>query len=139
MSQGLSSLVPNLSLEDHIYQAEELITATGAGGAGAVLGVGHLPGRGPSPDSHSVRSCESCCMEVEPTERGRLEVCVLPAAFHRSDSYQCSQVSTGIYNCAVGLAYICKRSRPTPCIEGPAVWLSSSTSRSMKMTCRLVC
>jgi len=91
MSQGLSSLVPNLSLEDHIYQAEELITATG--GAGAVLGAGHLPGRGPSPDSHSIRSCESCCMEVEPTERGRLEVCVLPAAFTRSDSYQCSQVS----------------------------------------------
>ena len=27
-SQGLSSLVPNLSLEDHIYQAEELISLT---------------------------------------------------------------------------------------------------------------
>ena len=27
-SQGLSSLVPGLSLEDHIYQAEELISLT---------------------------------------------------------------------------------------------------------------
>ena len=81
MSQGLSSLVPKLSLEDHIYQAEELINLTNSNS---------MPGREvSSPDS--IRSCDSCCIETEPTEKGMMDVRVVPAAYHRSNSNQVSQ------------------------------------------------
>ena len=43
-----------------------------------------------SPDSHSVRSCDACCMETEPTEKGMMDVRVVPAAYHRSNSNQAS-------------------------------------------------
>ena len=78
MSQSLSSMVPNLSLEDHIYQAEDMISMTN---------TTSMPTREvSSPDSHSVRSCDACCMETEPTEKGMMDVRVVPAAYHRSIS-----------------------------------------------------
>ena len=83
-SQGLSSLVPHLSLEDHIYQAEDLITLTGSG----LDSVGQPR----SQSASSVRSCESCCLDTEAQHRGRLEVSVVPAAYHRSNSYQCTRM-----------------------------------------------
>jgi len=83
-SQGLSSLVPNLSLEDHIYQAEELISLTDT----AVDSVGQARSHSVS----SVRSCDSCCLDTAAQHRGRLEVVVTPASYHRSNSYQCSRM-----------------------------------------------
>eukprot|EP00090_Calanus_glacialis_P014030 TRINITY_DN22662_c0_g1_i2.p1 TRINITY_DN22662_c0_g1~~TRINITY_DN22662_c0_g1_i2.p1 ORF type:complete len:378 (-),score=117.05 TRINITY_DN22662_c0_g1_i2:158-1291(-) len=86
MSQSLSSMVPNLSLEDHIYQAEDMISMTN---------TTSMPTREvSSPDSHSVRSCDACCMETEPTEKGMMDVRVVPAAYHRSNSNQFSQMSS---------------------------------------------
>jgi len=84
MSQGLSNIVPNLSIEDHLYQAEELIGLTSSNS---------LPREVSSPDSHSVRSCDTCCMETEPTEKGVMDVRVIPAEYHRSNSNQCSQMA----------------------------------------------
>ena len=92
-SQGLSSLVPGLSLEDHIYQAEDLISLTGGGTMGR--GERQSPdsvGRARSQSAASVRSCESCCLDTEAEARGRLEVSVVPASYHRSNSYQCSRM-----------------------------------------------
>lgn len=96
-SQGLSNLVPNLSLEDHIYQAEDLISLSQTSGA---------RGGGVSPDTvnnermrsssvnsnHSLHSGDSCCLDPVPTHRGRMEVTVVPASYHRSNSYQCSSM-----------------------------------------------
>ena len=73
-------MVPNLSLEDTIYNAEELISLTR---------TNSMPTRDLSiPDS--IRSCDpdNCCMETEPTEKGMMDVCVVPAAYHRSNSNQ---------------------------------------------------
>ena len=73
-------MVPNLSLEDHIYQVEDMISLTS---------TNSMPTRElSSPDSHSVRSCDTCCMETEPTEKGMMDVHVVPAAYHRSNSNQ---------------------------------------------------
>jgi len=83
-SQGLSSLVPNLSLEDHIYQADDLIALTGSG----LDGVGQPR----SQSASSLRSCESCCLDTEAQQKGRLEVRVTPARYQRSDSYQCTRM-----------------------------------------------
>jgi len=92
MSQ-LASLVPDLSLDDTMVDPDELIhlTTPREDGAGARRGSARSQDGATSPDSHSVRSCESCChMEEEPTEKGKLEVRVIPAAFHRSNSTQAS-------------------------------------------------
>jgi len=99
MSQGLSGLVPNLSLEDHIYQVDDLISLTSQTS---------LPNRElSSPDSHSIRSCDTCCMETEPTEKGVMDVQVVPAAYHRSNSNQCSQMAAyDMYRRPRGLAMI---------------------------------
>jgi len=100
-SQGLSGLVPNLSLEDHIYQAEDLISLSQTSGSGSARGGG-----GVSPDTvnnermrsssvnsnHSLHSGDSCCLDPVPTHRGRMEVNVVPASYHRSNSYQCSSM-----------------------------------------------
>ena len=87
-SQGLSSLVPNLSLEDHIYQAEELITLSQSQGSGARGGV--------SPDTvlHHTRSASAASnLSINslepPTHRGRMEVTVTQASYHRTNSHQC--------------------------------------------------
>lgn len=77
MSQ-LTNLVPDLSLEDTILDPEELIMMS-------------TPREGRDTDTHSLRSvasCDSCCMDMEPTEKGKLEVRVVPASFHRSNSIQ---------------------------------------------------
>jgi len=81
MSQ-LTRLVPDLSLEDTVLDPEELIMMSTP-----------REGRGTSPDNQSLRSvasCDSCCMDLEPTEKGKLEVRVVPASFHRSNSMQSS-------------------------------------------------
>ena len=89
-SQGLSSVeslvphVPHLSLEDHIYQAEDLISLTGQDSVG--LGLPR------SQSASSGRSCESCCLDTEAQHKGRLEVTVTPASYRRSNSYQCSRM-----------------------------------------------
>jgi len=99
MSQGLSGMVPNLSLEDHIYQVDDLISLTSQTS---------LPNRElSSPDSHSIRSCDTCCMETEPTEKGVMDVQVVPAAYHRTNSNQCSQMAAyDMYRRPRGLAMI---------------------------------
>ena len=91
-SQGLSSLVPGLSLEDHIYQAEDLISLTGSGTVARDRQSPDSVGRPRSQSAASGRSCESCCLDTEAQHRGRLEVSVVPAAYHRSNSYQCSRM-----------------------------------------------
>ena len=98
-SQGLSSLVPNLSLEDHIYQAEDLISlsqtsgARGGGGGVSPDTVNNERMRSSSVNSnHSLHSGDSCCLDPVPTHRGRMEVTVVPASYHRSNSYQCSSM-----------------------------------------------
>ena len=72
----MSGMVPDLSLEDHIYQAEDLISLTS---------INSLPsGELKRPDSHSMTSCDTCCMETDATEKGMMDVQV----HHRSNSYQ---------------------------------------------------
>lgn len=86
-SQGLSNLVPNLSLEDHIYQAEDLIS----------LSQGPGP-RGVSPDTvrHARSASAASNLSINslepPTHRGRMEVLVTPASYHRTNSHQCSSM-----------------------------------------------
>jgi len=83
MSQGLSGLVPKLSLEDQIYPPEDLINLSGASS--------NLPKRDlSSPDS--INSCDTCCVENEPTEKGIMDVRVQPAAYHRTNSNQFSKM-----------------------------------------------
>jgi len=89
MSQQLSSLVPELSLEDTVLDPDDMISMTIPREGESLRREGST-----SPDSQSqssIRSCtDNCCMEVEPTERGKLEVNVIPSSFHRSNSIQSS-------------------------------------------------
>ena len=80
MSQGLSGLVPCLSLEDHIYQAEDLISLNSM----ASLSTTELVNL----DRHSLRSCGTYSMESDIEEKGFMDVKVIPSAFHRSNSKQ---------------------------------------------------
>ena len=88
-SHGLSNLVPNLSLEDHIYQAEDLISLSqGQGSRGGV-----------SPDTvntHTRSASATSNLSINslepPTHRGRMEVIVTPASYHRSNSHQASSI-----------------------------------------------
>jgi len=94
-SQGLSNLVPDLSLEDHIYQPDDLISISQSGAHGSVR-------NGVSPDTvqpyrsssvasnHSIHSGDSCNLEPVPTHRGRMDVSVVPSTYQRSNSYNCS-------------------------------------------------
>eukprot|EP00092_Neocalanus_flemingeri_P020369 GFUD01022067.1.p1 GENE.GFUD01022067.1~~GFUD01022067.1.p1 ORF type:complete len:449 (-),score=114.34 GFUD01022067.1:342-1688(-) len=86
------SRVPNMSLDDHAYQSEDLISTTREEN---------------SLERHSVKSCDTRYMEPEPTERGLMDVRVIPAAFHRSNSHQCSQMAAyDMYSRPKGLALI---------------------------------
>ena len=80
MSQGLSGLVPCLSLEDQIYQADSLVSLNS---------IASLPSTEPfSLSSHSTGSCGTFSMEVGAEEKGFMDVKVTPAAFQRSNSKQ---------------------------------------------------
>ena len=81
--------MPNLSLEDHIYQAEDLIS----------LSQGPGPRGGVSPDTvmrHTRSASAASNLSINslepPTHRGRMEVTVTPASYHRSNSHQCPSI-----------------------------------------------
>ena len=78
-SQSFYSIDSNLSIEDHIYQVVDLISMTTT--SMPTMEVS-------SPDSHSVHSCDTWSMDEEPTERGMLDVRVVPALYHRTNSNQ---------------------------------------------------
>jgi len=81
MSQGLSGLVPCLSLEDQIYQTDSLVSLNS---------VTSLPSTELSSlSSHSTGSCGT----VQEEEEGFMDVRVIPAAFQRSNSKQCYQIA----------------------------------------------
>jgi hypothetical protein len=80
MSQGLSGLVPCLSLEDHIYQADDFISLNSMASLSTTEPV--------SLDRRSLRSCGNYSMESDMDEKGFMDVKVIPAAFHRSNSKQ---------------------------------------------------
>jgi len=82
MSHELSRKVPNLSIEDHIHQA---VSAT----EDLISSLSEVS----SSDGCSSRSCHTCCEEIEPTKKGVMDVRVIPAQFHRSNSKQCYQMA----------------------------------------------
>jgi len=91
MSQGLSSIIPGLSIDDEEFQADELIARTASTGG---------PPRPVSPDNASMQSMQSmqsidtCCTDEEAVEKGKMDVHVVPAHFYRSNSLLSSNMPT---------------------------------------------
>ena len=77
MSQGLSGLVPCLSLEEQIYQADDLVSLSRQASTEPLC-----------QDSQSSGSCQTFSMDSDPEEKGFMDVKVIPASFHRSNSQQ---------------------------------------------------
>jgi len=69
MSQGLASIIPALSLEDEAVDPDDLIGRSVRS---------PRQRRAISPDNVSLRSIDTCCVDQEPVEKGKLDVRVLP-------------------------------------------------------------
>ncbi|XP_023324909.1 caspase-14 [Eurytemora carolleeae] len=109
MSQDLSSDIPRLSIGENEENETEMSRnkSPSSNPSGFLDPMDSHEIRPVSPDSGSMRSMNSCRTDQEPTERGKMDVVVVPATIHRSNSQMDSNMAAyDMYRLPRGLAVI---------------------------------